>query len=79
MVDSGVYVDHPEFEGRARWGGTFVEGDGDVDVHGHGSHCAGTVASRKFGVAKHAEIVAVKALHGETNRGPTSGIIKGIE
>ena len=47
VVDTGVYVDHEEFEGRARWGKTIPQGDQDIDGNGHGTHCAGTIASRK--------------------------------
>lgn len=38
------------------------QGDTDTDGNGHGTHCAGTVASKKYGVAKKAELVAVKVL-----------------
>lgn len=37
IVDSGVNVDHKEFQGRARWG--FVApGYGRQDKLGHGTH-----------------------------------------
>lgn len=32
----GVQVNHPEFEGRARFAQTFGEGVPGVDKHGHG-------------------------------------------
>ena len=32
------------------------------DRHGHGSHCAGTIGSRSYGVAKEVSIVDVKVL-----------------
>ena len=42
-----------------------------------GTHCAGTVAGSTFGVAKGANLVAVRVLNNEGS-GSTSGIIAGI-
>jgi cerevisin len=50
--EPGVNIHHNEFEGRAKWGKTIPKGAKDYDGNGHGSHCAGTIASRKYGVAK---------------------------
>ena len=38
---TGIYVNHTEFEGRARWGKTMPANDVDQDGNGHGTHCAG--------------------------------------
>lgn len=62
VVDTGINIDHVEFEGRASWGKTIPKNDEDKDGNGHGSHCAGTIASRKYGVAKKAHVIAVKVL-----------------
>lgn len=62
VVDTGVYINHTEFEGRAFWGRTIPKNDLDIDGNGHGTHCAGTIASRRYGVAKAATITAVKVL-----------------
>lgn len=62
MIDTGVNINHVEFEGRAKWGKTIPQNDQDIDANGHGTHCAGTIASRKYGVAKAANIIAVKVL-----------------
>ncbi|KAG6859584.1 hypothetical protein C0995_006992, partial [Termitomyces sp. Mi166 len=35
----GVYIDHPEFGGRATWGPTFG-GVTNKDIDGHGTHIA---------------------------------------
>jgi len=69
VIDTGINYEHVEFEGRAIRGPKFVtEPDpGSVtsveDVQGHGTHCAGTIASRAYGVAKKATVVGVKVFN----------------
>jgi Subtilase family len=76
VVDTGVAVAHPEFEGRARWG-TVVPHNGTLsDIQGHGTHVAGTIAGRTFGVAKQANLVAVKVFEGRG--GPVSYVVRGL-
>jgi subtilisin family serine protease len=58
---SGVNIEHEDLEGRARWGKTIPD-DPDQDLNGHGSHVAGTIAGKTYGVAKNATIIAVKVL-----------------
>lgn len=78
VIDTGVNVDHEQFEGRAVWGATIPTGDSDVDGNGHGTHCAGTIGSKDYGVSKKAKIVAVKVL--KTNgSGTMSDVVKGVE
>ncbi|KAK2853221.1 Subtilisin-like protease 10 [Arthroderma sp. PD_2] len=76
-VDSGIDINHQEFNGRATWGANFVD-DINADQNGHGTHTAGTFAGTNFGVAKAANIIAVKILDGQ-GRGPWSGIIDGLQ
>jgi len=78
VLDTGVYVEHVEFEGRARWGASFSStSPAQVDNHGHGTHCAGTIGSRAYGVAKKASIIAVKVLS-DGGSGAWSDIIAGM-
>jgi cerevisin len=77
VVDTGINIDHVEFEGRASWGKTIPDNDQDEDGNGHGSHCAGTVASRKYGVAKKANLIAVKVL-GSNGSGTMSDVVGGV-
>ncbi|KAJ7464336.1 peptidase S8/S53 domain-containing protein [Mycena latifolia] len=77
VVDSGINIHHVEFEGRASWGKTVVQDDVDQDQNGHGTHCAGTIASRKYGVAKGANVIAVKVVRAD-GYGSLSDIIAGI-
>ncbi|KAJ3800277.1 peptidase S8/S53 domain-containing protein [Lentinula aff. detonsa] len=78
IIDTGVYVNHPEFKGRAHWGITIPQNDVDEDANGHGTHCAGTIASESYGVAKNAEVYAVKVL-GSNGSGTMSDVIAGVE
>ncbi len=77
IVDTGINTDHEDFEGRASWGTTFPS-DGDSDGVGHGTHCAGTIGSKTYGVAKKANLVAVKVLD-SSGSGTNSDVIKGIQ
>uniref|UniRef100_A0A0K3CL16 Peptidase S8/S53 domain-containing protein n=1 Tax=Rhodotorula toruloides TaxID=5286 RepID=A0A0K3CL16_RHOTO len=76
VIDTGVNIDHVELEGRAKWGKT-IPNDPDQDLNGHGSHVAGTIASAKYGVAKKANIVAVKVL-GAGGSGTMSDVVAGV-
>jgi cerevisin len=77
VVDTGINVGHVEFEGRASWGTTIPQNDIDEDGNGHGTHCAGTIASRKYGVAKAANVIAVKVL-GSNGSGTMSDVVAGV-
>ncbi|EGD96030.1 hypothetical protein TESG_03491 [Trichophyton tonsurans CBS 112818] len=76
IIDSGIDVKHPEFEGRATWGANFIDKN-DVDCWSHGTHCAGIVGSLTFGVAKRAAMVAVKVLDCG-GQGPYSAFVAGL-
>jgi len=68
-------VDHIDFDRRATFGFTF---DGKkTDDQGHGTHCAGTAGSTTFGLAKAANVIAVKVL--SNGSGSSSDILKGID
>lgn len=69
---------HKAFEGRAKWGKTIPQNDYDEDNNGHGTHCAGTIASNKYGVAKKATVIAVKVL-GSNGSGTMSDVVAGVE
>ena len=77
IIDTGIHTDHIEFGHRASWGITIRQDDIDEDTNGHGTHCAGTVASGKYGVAKAANVIAVKVL-GSDGKGTTSDVIAGV-
>ena len=77
IIDTGINIHHDEFEGRAHWGKTIPKGDDDKDANGHGTHCAGTIASRAYGVAKAANVYAVKVL-GSNGSGTMSDVVDGV-
>ena len=76
IIDTGINTKHVEFEGRASWGIT-IPNDVDEDGNGHGTHCAGTVGSRKYGVAKAANLIAVKVL-GSNGSGTMADVVGGV-
>ncbi|KAF7338882.1 Serine-type endopeptidase [Mycena sanguinolenta] len=77
VIDTGINTRHSEFEGRAEWGLTALNNEVDEDTNGHGTHCAGIIASRTYGVAKAARVIAVKVL-GSDGKGSTSSVIAGV-
>jgi cerevisin len=78
VIDTGTNVNHVDFEGRATWGKTIPANDADEDGNGHGTHCSGTVAGKKYGVAKKASIYAVKVLR-SNGSGTMADVVKGVE
>ncbi|KAG8830049.1 subtilisin-like serine protease [Serendipita sp. 399] len=77
ILDSGIRTTHQDFEGRAEFLETFVNGAPDTDRDGHGTHVACTTSGSFFGVAKAANVFAVKVLN-DQGAGPVSAIISGL-
>ncbi|MFD0556672.1 subtilisin family serine protease [Stackebrandtia endophytica] len=79
VLDTGVRLTHQDFAGRITSGPDFVDGDNDADdCNGHGTHQAGIVAGNAHGVAKSAEIVAVRVLDCG-GAGSLSNVLAGID
>jgi subtilisin family serine protease len=79
VLDTGIRKTHSEFEGRASDGYDFIDNDSVAqDCQGHGTHVAGTVAGRTYGVAKKAKLVGVRVLDCNGS-GAWDGIIRGID
>jgi len=81
VLDSGILTTHADFEGRAI-PSYDVFGSGEcspsnstcaLDVHGHGTHCAGIIGGHSYGVAKSVTLHAVKVLD-DSGSGSSSGI-----
>lgn len=74
VIDSWIDVSHVEFEGRARMGAMFAKGT----QNGHGTHVAGLIGSKTYGVNKNARIVGVQVLD-DSGTGSWQRIIAGME
>jgi subtilisin family serine protease len=82
VLDTGIDRTHPAFAGM-----TLVEkdftGEGDGDIHGHGTHCAGTIFGRdvngvRIGVARGVQRALVGKILGRTG-GDSERIVEAIQ
>ena len=79
VIDTGINDKHVQFGGRATKGPKFVTDPvpgivtDDNDNQGHGTHCAGTIGSNDFGVAKDVEVVGIKVFNDLPGRHPLAG------
>ena len=78
VVDTGVLGSHEEFGARVSEGYSVVaDGPGNLDCNGHGTHVAGSIAGKTYGVAKAANIIPVRVLNCD-GTGSLSGVISGL-
>jgi subtilisin family serine protease len=79
VIDSGVAPEQRDLGGRVRSGFTSIDdGRGTKDCAGHGTHVAGTIGGKAYGVAPAVALVAVRTLDCEGS-GAISGVIAGID
>ncbi|KAI1770533.1 oryzin precursor [Hypoxylon cercidicola] len=76
ILDSGLLTTHEEFEGRASLGYNAVDGE-FVDDTGHGTHVAGTIGGKTYGVAKKANLISVKIF--QRGQGMVSDFLEGYQ
>lgn len=83
VIDSGIDLNHHEFRGRITAGIDFVDQDYvPQDLHGHGTHVAGTLAAAKdgtgiTGIAHNARLMPIRVLD-DAGAGSISDVISGI-
>ena len=77
ILDTGIAANHPQLQGRVRHGESFVN-EPSGDFNGHGSHVAGIVGSKDYGVCKSCELVEVKCLN-KNGQGDLTTVISAIE
>ncbi|KAK7431257.1 hypothetical protein QQZ08_002298 [Neonectria magnoliae] len=75
IVDTGIRATHNEFEGRATAIWSAYSND-NADTNGHGTHVAGTIGGKTYGVAKKATLLGVKVFQGDEST--TSIILSGF-
>lgn len=79
VVDTGIDASNVDFEGRVSGGFTAVlDGRGALDCNGHGTHVAGTIAAKTYGVAKQTTLVPVRVLDC-AGSGSYSSVISGLD
>lgn len=86
VIDTGIYCENNDFQnkkvGTCTFGFSSVKNFKGVvdetDGNGHGTHVAGTIAGQTYGVAKEANLIAVKVMS-DKGSGSSSNILAGID
>lgn len=76
VIDTGVKINHPEFEGRAK-SGYKCPSCTNWHPNSHGTKVSGIIASKSHGILKNATIICVKAFQNKS--GKSSEIIAAIQ
>ncbi|MGH3741386.1 MAG: S8 family peptidase [Micromonosporaceae bacterium] len=77
VIDTGIQAGHPTFGTRAKSVFDATGGTGR-DCNGHGTHVAGTIGGKRWGVAKLAQLRGVRVLDCNGS-GTFSGVIAGVD
>jgi len=77
VIDTGIVPTHVDYNGRGAVAYDAIGGDG-IDCNGHGTHCAGTVGSDTYGVAKNTRLYGVRVLSC-LGSGSFSGVVDGMD
>lgn len=79
VVDTGIDATNVDFEGRVTPGYTAVlDGNGSLDCNGHGTHVAGIIGGKNYGVAKKTTLIPVRVLDC-SGSGSYSSVISGLD
>lgn len=74
VIDTGIRITHKDFEGRAT--NAWSAFNSTEDNVGHGTHVAGTIGGKTYGVAKKTNLLAVKVFNSRSSS--TSTILAGF-
>jgi subtilisin family serine protease len=77
VIDTGLYIGHSTYGGKARYGYNAIGGETDADGNGHGTHVGSTMMSSLYGLSKVSALVGVKVLS-SGGSGSTAGVIAGV-
>ncbi|MFI0449398.1 S8 family peptidase [Actinomadura sp. 6N118] len=77
VIDTGLDVKHPQFQGRASIAWKAAQYADGADCNGHGTHVAGTIGSQRYGVAKQVKLRALRVL-GCDGTGPMSNVVAAV-
>lgn len=85
ILDTGMYLDHPDYANRDILSKSFIAGEVVDDRNGHGTHCAGIATGgankntgTRYGAASEASLYVGKVLS-NSGSGSDSGILAGLE
>lgn len=79
VIDGGIEPKSAEFSDRIVAAVDFtMDGLGSNDVHGHGTHVSGIIASQTFGVAKDANLIVLKVLD-KNGQGTLTLVVSALE
>jgi len=78
VADTGIYIEHNDFQGRAQFDWKAEQGWTSTDRNGHGTHVSSTIGGKEYGVARKVKLRAVKVL-GDNGSGSWTGVIAGLE
>lgn len=78
VIDTGIRQSHGDFDGSRAVPFLDLFGGDSGDTQGHGTHVAGTIGGKTFGVAKRAHLHAVRTLD-DFGYAPWSDIIQAID
>jgi subtilisin family serine protease len=80
VLDTGIDYDHHEICGRftSEKGTDTISGGDPLDVNGHGTHVAGTIAGKNVGIATGCTLYAVKVLN-DYGGGTDGSVMRGID
>jgi len=78
VVDTGLALEHEEFEGRASCAWDLSPTKECWDGDGHGTHVAGIIGGKTYGVAKQVSLKAVKVIDSK-GKGRLSDLVEAID